>query len=38
VQYSSPAYHSGTDALAPTIDFYGTLRPQGAVDRGAVQS
>jgi hypothetical protein len=34
----SPALHSGTDALAPAVDFYGNLRPQGKVDRGAIQS
>ena len=34
----SPALHDGTDTLAPTVDFYGNPRPQGQVDRGAIQS
>jgi len=34
----SPAYHSGTDYLAPAVDYFGNLRPQGMVDRGAIQS
>jgi len=33
----SPALRSGTSALAPADDFFGNLRPTGAVDRGAVQ-
>jgi hypothetical protein len=33
----SPAIGTGTDALAPTLDFFGNPRPPGAVDRGAIQ-
>ncbi|MFL5313004.1 MAG: right-handed parallel beta-helix repeat-containing protein [Myxococcales bacterium] len=33
----SPALRSGTGALAPPDDFFGSPRPAGAVDRGAVQ-
>lgn len=33
----SPALRTGTDALAPTLDFHGNPRPPGAVDRGAIQ-
>jgi parallel beta-helix repeat protein len=33
----SPALRSGTSTLAPPDDFFGTPRPAGAVDRGAVQ-
>ncbi|MFL5380688.1 MAG: right-handed parallel beta-helix repeat-containing protein, partial [Myxococcales bacterium] len=33
----SPAIGSGTATLAPADDFFGTPRPAGAIDRGAVQ-
>jgi hypothetical protein len=33
----SPALGSGTDKLAPTVDFSGNPRQPGAVDRGAIQ-
>jgi parallel beta-helix repeat protein len=33
----SPALRSGTSALAPADDFFGSPRPAGAIDRGAVQ-
>lgn len=33
----SPALRSGTASLAPANDFFGTPRPAGAIDRGAVQ-
>jgi len=38
LQHGSPALHSGTDELAPEVDFFGNPRPQGQVDRGAIQS
>jgi hypothetical protein len=33
----SPALGSGTAELAPTLDFGGKPRPDGTVDRGAIQ-
>jgi parallel beta-helix repeat protein len=33
----SPALRSGTATLAPPDDIFGTARPAGAIDRGAVQ-
>jgi parallel beta-helix repeat protein len=33
----SKALRSGTAALAPADDLFGTPRPKGAVDRGAIQ-
>jgi len=33
----SPALRSGTNTLAPADDFFGSPRPAGAIDRGAVQ-
>jgi hypothetical protein len=33
----SPALASGTNRLAPTLDFAGNARTAGAVDRGAIQ-
>jgi parallel beta-helix repeat protein len=33
----SPALRSGTAALAPADDVFGTPRPKGAIDRGAIQ-
>jgi parallel beta-helix repeat protein len=33
----SPALRSGTSALAPADDVFGTPRPKSAVDRGAIQ-
>lgn len=34
---NSPALRSGTDFLAPAVDFFGNPRAPGWVDRGAVQ-
>jgi len=33
----SPALASGTSTLAPADDFFGNPRPQGKIDRGAIQ-
>ena len=33
----SPALKSGTPTLAPGDDFFGTPRPSGGIDRGAIQ-
>jgi len=33
----SPALRSATATLAPSDDIFGTARPAGAIDRGAVQ-
>ncbi len=33
----SPAVRSGTGTLAPADDYFGTARPTGSIDRGAVQ-
>jgi hypothetical protein len=34
----SPALHSGTNTLAPAVDFFGNPRTPGSIDRGAIQS
>jgi Domain of unknown function (DUF4214) len=34
---NSPALRSGTDFLAPAVDFFGNPRPLGRIDRGAIQ-